>query len=57
MPYLRAALIERKETPKPRKKSKMAIRSFEDLKVALAVKAWLYADDRSTKKEAALLGL
>ena len=57
MPYLRAALIDHKETPKPRKKSRMAIRSFEDMKVALAVKAWLYADNRSTKREVALLGL
>ncbi|MBQ4430346.1 MAG: hypothetical protein II877_02500 [Synergistaceae bacterium] len=57
MPYLRAALMPHKESPKERKKAKMAIRSLEDMKVALAVKAWLYADDLSTKVEAAQLGL
>ena len=57
MPHLRAALIAHKENETKRKKPKMAIRSFEDLKVALAVKAWLYADDQSTKREAILLGL
>ena len=57
MPYLRAALIAHKENATERKKPKMVIRSFEDMKVALAVKAWLYADDLTTKREAAQLGL
>ena len=57
MPYLRAALIAHKENATKRKKPKMVIRSFEDMKVAVAVKAWLYADDLTTKREAAQLGL
>ena len=57
MPYLRAALLPHKGTVKANPKPKMTIRSLEDMKVALAVKAWLYADDRATEKEARLLEL
>lgn len=57
MPYLRAALLPHKEAVKTKPKPKMTIRSLEDMKVALAVKAWLYADDRATEKEARLLEL
>ncbi len=57
MPYLRAALIPHKEPEKVRMKPKMTIRSVEDIGIALAVKAWLYADDRATQREMALLGL
>ena len=57
MPYLRAAQLPHKEDTTERKKPKFAIRTLEDMKVALAVKAWLYADDWSTKREIAQLGL
>ena len=57
MPFLRAATLPTRQPEVKRKSPKMAIRTFEDLKVALAVKAWLYADDRSTKAELSLLGL
>ena len=57
MPFLRAALIPHQDSPKTSRKPKMAIRTLEDLTVALAVKAWIYADDQSTKWEIAQLGL
>lgn len=57
MPFLRAALIPNKQPEKPRKKPKMEIHSVQDLAIALAVKAWIYADDRATKREMAELGL
>ena len=57
MPYLRAKLIANKQPEKKREKPKMKIRSVQDLVVALAVKAWIYADDQATKREMALLGL
>lgn len=57
MPFLRAAQLSHKEAPKTSRKPKLAIRSLDDMKVALAVKTWLYADDLSTQIEAAHLGL
>lgn len=57
MPFLKAALLANKQPEKPRKKPKMAIRSLQDMSVAVAVKTWLYLDDQLTKREAALLGL
>lgn len=57
MPFLRAALLANKKPETVRKKPKMTIRSFEELGIALAVKAWINADDRATQREAALLGL
>lgn len=57
MPFLKAGLIPHKKSEKVREKPKMKIRSVQDLVVALAVKAWIYADDQATKREMALLGL
>ena len=57
MPFLRAATIAGKRPEVVRKRPKFVIRTLEDLKVALAVKAWLYAADRSTEAERSLLGL
>lgn len=57
MPFLRAALLANKKPETVHKKPKMTIRSFEELGIALAVKAWINADDRATQREAALLGL
>ena len=57
MPFLKAALIAKKQPEKKRKKPKKVIHSVQDLAVALAVKAWIYADDQATKREMALLGL
>lgn len=57
MPFLRAAQLPHKESPKTHPKPKKAIRTLEDLGVALAVKTWLYADDQATQREIALLGL
>ncbi|MBQ6664156.1 MAG: hypothetical protein IJM68_01075 [Synergistaceae bacterium] len=57
MPFLRAASITERRPEVVRKRPKFAIRTFEDLKVAAVVKAWLYADDRSTEAERSLLGL
>ena len=60
MPFLRARNMTQAvsaETRKSGNKSKMAIRSLEDLRVAEAVKAWIHEDDLSTAKELALLGL
>ena len=57
MPFLRAATIAGKRPEVVQKRPKFVIRTLEDLKVAAVVKAWLYADDRSTKAELALMGL
>ena len=57
MPFLRAATIAERRPEAKRVRPKFTIRTLEDLKVALAVKAWLYADDHSTKAELSLLGL
>ena len=57
MPFLRAAQMPHQDSPKTSRKPKLAIRSLEDMKVALAVKAWIYADDLTTKREIAQLGL
>ncbi|MBQ6971762.1 MAG: hypothetical protein IJP86_05320 [Synergistaceae bacterium] len=56
MPFLRAAQLAQKKPEVERKSPKMAIRSLEDLKVALAVKAWIALDDLTTKAELARLG-
>ena len=56
MPFLKAGKIAEKPESK-REKPKKKIRSAEDLVVAMAVKAWMYLDDRATKAELARLGL
>ena len=57
MPFLRAATIAGRKPEAKRVRPKFAIRTFEDLKVAAVVKAWLYADDRATEAERTLMGL
>ena len=56
MPFLKAGKIAEKSKSK-REKPKKKIRSAEDLVVAMAVKAWIFADDLATKAELARLGL
>ncbi len=57
MPFLRAALIPHKEPERIRRKPKKKIRSVEDMWIALVAKAWIYANDRATRREIARLGL
>ena len=57
MPFLKAGLIAKNTPEIKREKPKMKIRSAEDLVVAMAVKAWIFADDLATKAELARLGL
>lgn len=60
MPFLRARNMTQAVSAEPRKsgnKSKMAIRSLEDLRVVQAAQAWIREDDLSTQAELIRLGL
>lgn len=57
MPFLKAARNANEQSETKHKKPKMKIHSVQDVAIAMAVKAWIYADDLATQREAALLGL